>query len=327
LAGYYYTINTYLNDDGVSKAMIPMFCQSKVRERKKELIIDLDQPNFSRQIAQSIQDKVNDGDLENWMLPDFTTTNAEDESVAAIIMAGTLQHYYSFTLVGNGCGFPSVTLQGEKSDWEKILCRVDRLLEYGKEAEEWNLLLKTAIKQMILSFDQPEDQGTKNFWMQACHLVGSNGPNSQGTLSGWLTAFCFWKPGAKRVHGYVEKELEGTCYRKEDTHGSRPDLPKCFYDRKPLILDGVRFPMINVADIPPGVVTAPAIIMNFKTRREYTTILIGGTFGMTATPIGPDLDQTYMQPRSGWLMLKDSERHLPFPIGVPSSVITRYTSL
>jgi hypothetical protein len=304
-----------------------MFCQSKVRERKKELIIDLDQPNFSRQIAQSIQGKVNDSDLQNWMLPNFTTTNAEDKSVAAIIMAGTLQHYYSFTLVGNGCGFPSVTLQGERSDWENILCRVDRLLEYGKEAEEWNKLLKTAIKQMILSFDQPDDQGTKDFWMQACHLVGSNGPNSQGTLSGWLTAFCFWQPGAKRVHGYVEKELEGTYYKKEDTHGPGPDQPKFFYDRKPLILDGVRFPMINVADIPPSVVTAPAIIMNFKTRLEHSTTLIGGTFGMTATPIGPDLDQTYMQPRSGWLMLKDSERRLHFPIGVPSSVMTRYTSI
>jgi hypothetical protein len=316
----------YLNAVDVSEDLIPMFCLSKAHERKKELIIDLDKPNFTQQMAQSIQNKVNDGGLKNWMLPGFTTTSAEDKAVAAIVMAGTLQHYYGFTFVGNGCGFPSVTLQGERSDWENILRRVNRLLQYGKEAEEWNVLLKTVIKQMVLSFDQPDDPGTKDFWMQACHLVGSNGPNSQGTLSGWLTAFCFWKPGARRVHGYVEKELEGTYHNKEATYGPRSDQPRFFYDRKPLILDGVRFPMINVADIPPSVVTVPVILMNFKTRLEYSTTLVSGTFGMTATPVGPDLDQTYMQPRSGWLMLKDSKRPLPFPIGVSSSVMTRYSS-
>lgn len=30
------------------------------------------------------------------------------------------------------CGIPSVTLEGEKSDWENLLLRIDKLKEFGR---------------------------------------------------------------------------------------------------------------------------------------------------------------------------------------------------
>lgn len=85
---------------------------------------------FAQEMTHLIEKNVVDPDLKDWIIPDFTTTTDEDRSVASIVMMGTLQKYFDYILRG-GCGFPSVTLLGEKADWEKILYRIRKLSQYG----------------------------------------------------------------------------------------------------------------------------------------------------------------------------------------------------
>jgi len=151
-------------------------------------------------------------------------------------MMGTLKRYFHYFAVC-GCGFPSVTLLGERSDWEEIQSRIDKLAHYGPEPTEWATLLKPVLRYMLLTFDEPDSPAVKDFWLRVAHEAGREG-SGMGirTLSGWITAFAFWEEKGEKVYAYMDEEV------------SRIDHWKSAVGRKRLILDGVSYP-----PDPPGV--------------------------------------------------------------------------
>jgi hypothetical protein len=114
-----------------------------VHEGKILLVVDfaplplsaVDMGDVAQKMTHLIHENVVDPELKDWIMPNFTTTTHENKSVAAIVMMGTLQEYFVYGMI-SGCGFPSVTLLGEKSDWEEILTRIHRLPKYGNETLE-----------------------------------------------------------------------------------------------------------------------------------------------------------------------------------------------
>jgi hypothetical protein len=108
------------------------------REGKKQLMIDItpkplwamDMGEFAQKMMTLIQNNVGDRDLEDWIMPNFTTTTHNDKSVAVIAVMVIVQKFFDYTARG-GCGFPSVTLLGEKSDWYEIEKRITRFHCYG----------------------------------------------------------------------------------------------------------------------------------------------------------------------------------------------------
>jgi hypothetical protein len=88
----------------------------------------MDMGEFAQKMTTLIQDNVADLYIEEWLMQNFTTTTPNDKSVAAI--AGNCPKFFNYTVEG-GCGFPSVTLLGEKSDWYEIEKRITRLHCYG----------------------------------------------------------------------------------------------------------------------------------------------------------------------------------------------------
>lgn len=113
-------------------------------------------------------------------------------------MMGTLKRYFEY-VVGSGCGLPSVTLLGDRQDWEEILHRLAKLAHYGSEPAQWADRLRPVLKTMLLTFDEPESEQVKQFWL---HVVQEEGQAGSGrgneTLSGWITAFTFWDQDGKR---------------------------------------------------------------------------------------------------------------------------------
>jgi hypothetical protein len=107
------------------------------REGKQRLLIDItprylwamDMGEFAQKMTTLI-DNVADLYIEEWLMQNFTTTTHNDRSVAAIAMMGIVQKFFNYTVEG-GCGFPSVTLLGEKSDWYEVEKRIIRLHCYG----------------------------------------------------------------------------------------------------------------------------------------------------------------------------------------------------
>ncbi|KAL9616603.1 MAG: hypothetical protein Q9160_008548 [Pyrenula sp. 1 TL-2023] len=86
---------------------------------KKELIIKYDVGDrysvdfgvFAKEMTRLIEEHVVDPELRSWMMPNFTTSRPQDEVIASILMMGSVQKYFSYTMVLM-CGIPSVTLLG-----------------------------------------------------------------------------------------------------------------------------------------------------------------------------------------------------------------------
>ncbi|KAK6341409.1 hypothetical protein TWF696_008485 [Orbilia brochopaga] len=164
-------------------------------EGKKELTITRGGNRYTADFGEMtvamgylIEETVVDPDLRAWIMPDFSTTEENDRIVASAVMMATLQEYftYSFMLC---CGLPGVTLLGEKSDWEALLGKLDKLDTFGRETTQFANLLRPIFKRFIMCFDDPESQDLKDFWQRIVHRSGGSGPTY---LSGWITAFCFW---------------------------------------------------------------------------------------------------------------------------------------
>lgn len=283
----------YVN--GHAEELRPFFVE---HQGKKDLAVDFrplplfeaDMGKVAHAMTEEIQRNVIDAELQRWMIPTFTTTTDTDVAVASFVMMGCLQKYFEYVARG-GCGFPSVTLLGEKSDWEAIVGRAERLPRYGEEVEEWGRLLLPILRAMVRTFDSPDSQKTKDFWLRACYKAGMNGSGGIATLSGWITAFCFWTEEGKRNTGYSRATLE------EEARWSQVSV----LDRKPLKLDGVEYPMLNQESVPKAFVTVPMKLEDHATQVKYKTTIVAGHVGMTLTN-----GYTTVQPTSGWWMLEDS---------------------
>jgi len=128
------------------------------------------------------------------------------------------------------CGIPSVTLEGEKSDWEKLLARVDKLEEFGVEPSAWAALLRPIFKRFVRAFDGEPDI---DFWGRVCHYTsGGSGPTY---LSGWITAFCVWNNEGK---WQGPPPAGHAAYQNFEAEG--------------LFLDGIDYPIIDSGDVPTG---------------------------------------------------------------------------
>jgi len=288
--------NTFVN--GNSEHLRTQFV---AHEGKKDLTIDarpyrfgdIDMGKLAQAMTQLIQENVVDPQLRELIMPNFSTTTDDDKSVAAIVMMGTLQAYFDYGFEF-GCGFPSVTLQGERSDWEEILLKVQRLEKYGPEMTEWIRLLVPVIQYMIASFTQPTSPDIKNFWLRACHAVGAGGSAGVRTLSGWITAFCFFNKTGQRTTEYTDEQLV--------TYGRGVSIA----ERKRLVLGDIVYPVIEHSSIPKGVVSVPATVWDYETGLEHKTTMVAGSVGMMPSAVESGGDLTRVQPRSGWWMLEDS---------------------
>lgn len=272
---------------------------------RKKLVVDmypqtmatLDVATAAKKFTQLIQQNVLDPDLQGWMLPDFTTTTDNDRSVAALVMMATTKAYFEYIIV-MGCGFPSVTLEGERDDWVKLLERLPKLATFGDEPAQWGRLLTKVLEKMIETFDQPNDEDVKDFWMRAVHEAGEEG-SGRGliSLSGWITAFCFWDEKGRMIRQYTDKELADRSFEETE-------------DRKRLIIDDVVFPVISVKSVPRAVVEVPVKVLDGYTMLDYDTTIIAGSVGVTATASEEYGELDTFQPRSGWWMLQDKVQSL-----------------
>lgn len=254
--------------------------------------------NLARHMTKEIQDNVKDPDLQAWIMPDFSTTTDSDRAVAAVMMMGAMQKYFSYGMCLT-CGIPSVTLLGEREDWEKISNRLNKLSEFGDEPTTFAELLRPVLRNFVATFDaQPKPSAeVLDFWSKiADRRSGGSGPSY---LSGWITAFCMWDEDGKslrRIRSYQDYSLD---------------------------FEGVKYHQVDVSDIPTGLASVPVKVNDNGTI--YKTKMLAGSFGIQATSSGQKTDpgrnhasrwnQNYepaegadapgldsLQPFSGWLM-------------------------
>jgi len=281
-------------------------------EGQKELTVyavgnlqTVDVGGLAQHMTKLIQDNVKDPDLKVWIMPNFTTTTDNDRSVAAVLMMGAMQKYFSYGM-SLMCGIPSVTLLGEREDWEKIHNKLNKLSEFGDEPTNFAEQLRPILRNFISMFnaDAKASPELQAFWGRiADKNFGGSGPT---WFSGWITAFCMWDEDGKPIHRI----------RDDDN----------------LELDGVKYGQIDIEDIPAGVASVPVKVDD--NGIEYNTKMIAGSFGIQATSSGQqtdsDKDHAYirngredpeykpasgkenpgldsLQPATGWIMYEVKE--------------------
>jgi len=208
-------------------------------EGQKELVVtaagtrySVDFGDLAHQMTKRIHENVVDKSLQSWILPNFSTTSHNDTVVCAVLMMATLKAYFSYTM-SLYCGIPSVTLEGEKEDWENILSRLDRLEEFGPEPAAWANLLRPILSRCVKAFDGEPDV---DFWTKICHRhSGGSGPSY---LSGWITAFCVWSNTGKWQGPPLTEEKTTSSYMTREI--------------TPLVLDGVEYQIIETSEVPTG---------------------------------------------------------------------------
>lgn len=163
---------------------------------KKKLTIEqeeMDLPAFVLQMTDLLTQNIKDPKLREWIMPEFSTTTDSDRVTAAIIMMGTLQKFFAYSL-NISCGIPSVTLLGEKKDWEDLEERLTYLIDIPSEQDEmpaWISLLTGVLGYFIETFSAPDSPNVVTFWQRAVHQYKDNYSGDKH-ITGWLLAFCFW---------------------------------------------------------------------------------------------------------------------------------------
>jgi hypothetical protein len=146
---------------------------------------------IAQQLAAKAKERLVDPNIADTLLPTFTTTTPHDQAVAAIAFLGVTKPYFG-SRVKFGCGFPSVTLLGERSDWANTLERIAWFGTLGhEETDTWTIRLTKVLEYMVASFDTPDMADIKEFWARVVYETTSSMSGGIVTLSGWLTAFCW----------------------------------------------------------------------------------------------------------------------------------------
>ncbi|KAF2470975.1 uncharacterized protein BDR25DRAFT_303549 [Lindgomyces ingoldianus] len=241
-----------------------------------------------------IQKRVKTPWLLDWIRPNFTTTTETDIMTANVLMMGLMQAYFEF-VGGIICGLPSVTLLGEKKDWEKLLVKLDHLTDFGTEPVAYAKQLRPILSRFVRTFDEPDSPQVREFWTNIIHADPARicgGPPY--TLSGWLMGFFFWD-----VTGKV--------------------LPQS--QLGPLTLDGIKYATRGIDALPVGYAQAPFTMKNFPDERtpKFEAYVLAGNVGKrisTGVPEGyatalsrfngSSVDQKLphgtLQPLSGWMI-------------------------
>lgn len=158
-------------------------------EGQKNLHVELsclDIDYLASEMTSLLHENITDPSIREWIMPNFTTTTAVDTTVSSIIMMSTLQKYFTYSC-SVVCGLPSVTLEGEKKDYQSILRRIEKLKEYGEETTIWYHLLRPILKRFVGAFDNPSDSVNLDFWNR---VVDQRSICGGDLISGWITAFC-----------------------------------------------------------------------------------------------------------------------------------------
>ena len=246
---------------------------------------------LAQKMTHLIQENVKDPSLRTWIMPNWTTTTDDDVTVASVLMMGTLQKYFSYKVMLI-CGIPSVTLLGERADWEDILKRLDKLPELGDEPATFATLLRPVLRHFVASFDPEPSPAVKDFWSKIAHKTGGSGPYF---LSGWITAFCFWNEDGKSL------------YHRHDTNGpQRPVSLQVFEGRQAgCELDNVLYHRVDTDHIPSGFASVPVVVDD--NGALYDTKMVAGSFGIQVTSSGNMLDDDYGHADDNSYVQKDGE--------------------
>lgn len=244
---------------------------------KRELVvISTTWPDVITGLRDQVHESIKTTWMKDWIRPDFSTTTTNDTTVAEVLLLGLMKSYFKY-IGGFVCGIPSITIEGNKADWERLLQKVDRLPEFGAEPQEYASRLRPLLIRIRDTFDDPHSAPTRQFWdefvqAKVVHRSGCGAPPEEHFISGWIQGFLYWND-------------EG----RPDRHLARPRphpwaMPLLNYD-------GVTYGTSFIKDLPLGYVKIDFTVRSITSGKDTPAWLIAGSIGTRITterPLGYD---------------------------------------
>ena len=263
------------------------------RKHQKTLSVHCDLPlggydweHFPEKIVGMLGNYVNDDKLKEWILPDFSTTEAKDTAACSIAMMSTAQCYARYRWKG-ACGLAAVKLLGEKSDWENILARIEKLRDFGQQTQTFHELLDVVIAFIIDSFKDPHSADLKEKWKNL--FIRTTEKDGVNFIWGFITAFCFWNDRGEQLHKHAPEEGE---------------LPPVEFDDLPS-----GFAVVPITIVVPTPNPNEAGHESKDNGGEYKAAIIGGSMATQGyidhenASMGNTDNYSSMQPEVGWSVL------------------------
>ncbi|KAM6504113.1 protein of unknown function (DUF4419) domain containing protein [Amanita muscaria] len=268
-------------------------------EGKEELIVQtsgnrytVDFAEMSRKMTQLMQTRIVDPDLQDWVMPTFSTTTIRDTTVYAMVMMAALKKYFSYGL-RLACGIPQVTLEGTKEDWESLLSRLAKLKGYGREAEAWYRLLRPVISQFVAAYEKPNSAENLDFWNKVAHVERRGSGSSY--LAGWITAFCYFSAAGTPT----EISGEGTC------------------------IDGVTYPKISMDKVPACIAEVDVLLDD--NGEKLDSVLVAGSIGTQICADANSVRNTVKPLPAWWYLLCPQQKGATTRNGLQEvQVVSRY---
>lgn len=276
-------------------------------EGQKELTITFDNGNrytvdyrvFAQRMSHLIEKNVVDPELRKWVMPAFSTTTENDSIVSAVLLMGVTQKYFNFKC-RMLCGLPSVTLLGQKQDWELIYNRLDKLETFGTEPSQFCKLLRPVISRFVKSFDEPDSDDIIGFWQRIAHAnFGGSGPSF---YSGWITAFCFWRQDGSSLY---ELARDGDSTEPIDWEKVKHPLLK---------FDDVSYHRVEPEEVPPGYSSVPVKVDD--NGNVFSATMVAGSVGFNCTRSGDELKEELVESdtvsaKTGWWIFESKQEKTP----------------
>ncbi|PHH76827.1 hypothetical protein CDD82_3789 [Ophiocordyceps australis] len=253
---------------------------------KKEIVVrELTWQRVVDAFRGEIQSRVKTPWLRDWITPGFSTSTANDNTTASVLMMGMMQQYFQFT-GGIICGLPAVRLQGRRDDWHKLLVKLDRLHEFGGEPAQYARNLRPILQRFVKTWDEPNSEATRAFWKQIVRadrvMACGRGP-VEYDISGWITGFIHWT-----ASGEVR---------------ARPLPPGVDETRDLTTLDGVKYYPEGLDSLPVGYAKAPFKILDYpQPGAETKGAVLAGNIGIAKAEPGTMAPEAVSQPLSAWFL-------------------------
>ena len=226
------------------------------------------------------------GDLDELLTCNFSTTGMVERMVSQITLMDAVKPYFEFVERMEGCGIPSVTLEGTPDDWKLLREKTRELGNYG--VKEWTDRLDPILKEFVAA---SEGKPNVDFWWNMA--IKGRPKNFHLKNEGCLPLA---ENGATKFDGWF---LEFIPF---DLYGERPEKIAYGHDL-PTVMTSVPITQHIEDDL--------GNIM----QTNYLEVR-AGIVGLTQ-----DVETKTLRPEIGWLV-KDQYSGIPIPLRDPSYVNT-----
>ena len=129
---------------------------------KETLVIRTGLETTTAQKVQKFADliaKETKGDIAELMTCNFSTTGMMEKMVSQITLMDAVKEYFDYLELLQGCGIPSVTLEGTPDDWRLLREKTRKLGEFG--VKKWTDKLDPILAEFVLA---SEGKPNLKFW-------------------------------------------------------------------------------------------------------------------------------------------------------------------